>query len=124
MEIRPASVIIALALSVSGPAAAQDVAEGERLFRQRCASCHSATAGQNRIGPHLAGVIGRRSGGVDGARYSNALRSYDMVWSPESLDSFLSNPRRTVPGTTMSIAIRDDEDRGDIIAFLASLSGT
>ena len=100
-------------------ASAQDApTDGERLFRTRCASCHSIDPGQNRIGPSLSGVFGREAGKLDGARYSPALGSSDMVWSVETLDTFLANPRQAVPGTTMTFALRDATQRTAIIAFL------
>ena len=105
-------------------ASAQDApADGERLFRARCASCHSIDAGQNRIGPTLSGVFGREAGKVEGARYSPALGSSDMVWSDQTLDTFLANPRQAVPGTTMTFALRDAAQRTAIIAFLKGQAG-
>jgi cytochrome c len=99
-------------------AAAQDAAEGERLFRSRCGSCHTVTAGQNRIGPSLAGVVGRAAGSVDGARYSPAMQSSGITWDEQTLDRYLANPRATVVGTTMMIAVPNADQRGAIIAYL------
>lgn len=104
------------------PAAAQQPApDGERLFRTRCASCHSIDPGQNRIGPHLAGVLGRDAGSVEGARYSQALKAADLVWDEATLDSYLADPRGRVPGTTMTVALRNDTERAAIIAYLRDL---
>lgn len=102
-------------------AQAQEATEGERLFRQRCATCHAIEAGQNRAGPHLDGVIGRRAGSVEGARYSRALQESDITWDEASLDSFLANPRKAVAGTTMMIGVPDADQRKAIIAYLKSL---
>ena len=72
------------------PAApAQDLAaQGEQLFRSRCGSCHTVQPGVNRVGPSLAGVIGRRAGSVEGARYSRALQSSNITWDEHALDAF------------------------------------
>ena len=116
--LRIASSLLLPVLLVSPVLAQEAPADGERLFRTRCASCHSIDPGQNRIGPSLAGVLGRAAGKVDGARYAPALGGSDMVWSDETLDTFLANPRQAVPGTTMTFALRDATQRGAIIAFL------
>jgi cytochrome c len=110
------------ALLMPEAAAAQDAAAGERLFRTRCVSCHSTQAGQNRIGPHLSGVVGRKAGTVEGARYSPALRDAGVTWDAAQLDTFLSNPRAMVPGTTMTVAVPGAADRAAIVAYLQGLA--
>lgn len=97
---------------------AQEADEGERLFRQRCASCHGTQPGQSRIGPHLAQLANRRAGSVEGARYSSALRDAGLTWDEATLDRFLANPRAAVPGTTMSFSVPNEAQRRSIIAFL------
>lgn len=116
----PAWTLVLLAL-LPAAAGAQEASEGERLFRQRCASCHATQAGQNRIGPSLAGIAGRRAGSVDGARYSNALRDSGLTWDDASLDRFLANPRQSVPGTTMAVNVPNEGQRQSLIAFLRGL---
>lgn len=101
---------------------AQDAATGERLFRQRCAACHTVQPGQNRVGPTLAGVVGRKPGSVEGARYSQGLSALDAHWDAARLDTFLANPRATVPGTTMTVSVPNAADRGNIVAYLQSLT--
>jgi cytochrome c len=85
--------MVIIAAFLSSVAVAQDTGEGEGLFRLRCGSCHTVQAGQDRNGPNLAGVIGRRPGTVSGARYSAAMKSVDINWDGQSLDRFLSDPR-------------------------------
>ncbi|WP_431283056.1 c-type cytochrome [Humitalea sp. 24SJ18S-53] len=114
--------ILAAAAILPNLASAQDVAAGERLFRTRCASCHAVQPGQNRIGPHLDGIIGRRAGGVDGARYSQGMRNLDAAWDAANLDAFLANPRGVVPGTTMTVAVPSAADRTNIVAYLQGLT--
>lgn len=108
-----------LLLSVAAPSGADaQQPDGERLFRQRCASCHTLQEGQNRVGPHLSGVAGRTAGQVDGARYSEALRRSGTVWDNQALDRFLANPRQAVPGTTMTVAVPNASERLAIVSFL------
>lgn len=111
-------------LLAAQPSRAQDVAAGERLFKQRCAACHTVQPGQNRIGPHLSGIVGRKPGSVEGARYSKTMSSHAPDWDPANLDSYLANPRGVVPGTTMTIAVPNAADRGNIIAYLQGLPKT
>ncbi len=118
---RPA-LLLAFAAFLGAPslAAAQDAAAGERAFRTRCATCHSVEAGQNRLGPSLAGVVGRKAGSVEGARYSQALRDSGITWDAPSLDRFLADPRAAVPGTSMTVRLTDAAQRAAIIAYLSS----
>lgn len=93
-----------------------DPKRGERLYESRCGGCHSLDA--NRVGPMHRGVFGRRAGAVDGFPYSKAVKSADLVWNEETLDSWLTNPQRFIPGQRMNFRVRKAQDRTDIIAFL------
>lgn len=90
---------------------------GERIY-ERCAGCHSIEV--NRTGPQHCGLFGRRAGtapGYDG--YSQALRDSRIVWSERTLDGFLQEPTKAVPGTTMGYAgVEDARERADLIAWL------
>ncbi|MPZ10508.1 MAG: c-type cytochrome [Kiloniellaceae bacterium] len=103
MTLRRCLVLATVLAGPDGPSTAvlgqNLVAEGETLFRARCAACHSLEPGQSRIGPALAGLAGRTAGIVEGARYSSALRDSGLVWNAETLEAFLANPREAVPGT-------------------------
>ncbi|MGK9286377.1 c-type cytochrome [Sinorhizobium meliloti] len=90
-------------------------ADGERLFRQRCASCHAVEPGRNKAGPHLAGIVGRPAASVDGARYSKAMQSAAITWDWQLLDTFLAAPSRMVPGTRMTVRVPDSAHRTAII---------
>lgn len=104
-------------------AQAADAAAGETVFKRFCTACHIATAeGRRGVGPTLFGVVGRKSGSVDGFRYSNANKSADITWTPEILDKYLTNPKDVVPGTIMTFAgVKNDTDRANLIAYLQTL---
>ncbi|RCS24752.1 cytochrome c family protein [Phyllobacterium salinisoli] len=112
----PLAMLLATLLMPAAASAQQ--ADGERLFRQRCGACHSLEPGQNRAGPHLSDVIGRKAGSIEGARYSAALRESDIVWDSQSLDTFLTAPRQMVPGTQMTVGVPNAAQRAAIITYL------
>jgi cytochrome c len=97
-----------------------DVAAGQQVFA-RCAPCHSATPGQNLVGPSLADVFGRKSGSEPGYSYSAALKSANITWDENTLDQFLSNPAGDVHGTKMFINVPNAADRQNVIAYLKTL---
>jgi len=102
------------ALSQGSPAA-----RGQRVFGA-CAACHSLQPGQNMTGPSLAAVWGRKAGSLaDFGRYSPALQSSNIVWNDETLDQWIADPQRLVPGNQMTFpGIKDPRQRSDLIAFL------
>jgi cytochrome c len=102
---------------------AGDVSRGARVFQQ-CVACHSIEPGRNMTGPSLAHVWSRKAGTAEGfARYSDALRASNIVWTQESLQRWLANPQAMVPGTSMTFAgIRDAKARDDVIAYLRAAS--
>lgn len=112
----------AIAFSVGAVAAAGDAKRGEELYA-RCAACHAL--GYDRVGPRHCDLLGRRAGSVPGFDYSAAMKKSRIVWTARTLDRFLANPIRTVPGTTMTYAgVADAGDRADLIAFLGSTTCT
>ncbi len=125
MRFLPAACLSLSALSIllaPGLARSQaPAADGQRLFQTRCGTCHSVQPGQNRVGPTLAGMFGRKAGIVPGARYSDALRKADITWSEETLDAYLNDPRRLVPNTTMTVSLRDPAQRRAVIDYLRGL---
>jgi cytochrome c len=108
----------ALAALAVPPAAASQDSGGAMLYRQRCQSCHALQPGAaSPMGPNLAGVVGRKAGASD-YRYSPALKAADIIWTRESLDSYLAGPMRMVPGTRMAIAVSDAGHRAELINYL------
>lgn len=98
---------------------AGDASKGEAVFVQ-CKTCHDPV--QNKIGPHLDGVVGRHSGSVEGFSYSAANKGSGITWTPDKLFQYLEKPSRVVPGTKMAFAgISDPQKRADLIAYLQTL---
>jgi len=119
------AVAIAGAIAGLGAGAAQaaDVAKGQAAFVRQCAICHTIDkGGENRIGPNLFGVVGRRAGTMQGFRYTNAFRNTaTFEWTEVLLGPWISLPSVMVPGTAMGgfpgVA---DRDKDDIVAYLAA----
>lgn len=120
-----AAVLLALlagAWPVAADAADPDPAAGQAVFKTQCAICHSPLEGKNMVGPSLFGIVGRKSGSIEGFHYSAANKSADITWTPQVLDKYLTAPREVVPGTIMTYAgLKDDEKRADVIAYLGTL---
>jgi cytochrome c len=97
--------------------AAGDPEAGREVFRA-CGACHTLEPGAHRTGPSLAGVFGRKAGTAEGFhRYSDALRSADLVWGEDALNGFLADPQAFLPGNRMTFrGIADAQGRADVIA--------
>ena len=98
-----------------------DSRRGQELYESRCIACHSVD--QNRVGPAHQGVYGRRAGRAPGYEYSNALKKAKVVWSDKTLDSWLRNPEKTIPGQKMGYSVSEAGDRADLIEYLKKISG-
>jgi cytochrome c len=118
------SVILALSIlagRAAGPAVAADVEAGKTAFK-KCALCHTTEAGKNKIGPSLFGIVGRKSATLENFSYSEGMKKFDHTWDEETLDTYLADPRATVPGTKMIFpGIKDKAERDDVIAYLETL---
>ena len=114
--------IIAVAtIALLSPALARegDASHGQQDFRA-CAPCHSLEPDRNMTGPSLAGLWGRKAGGLSSfERYSDALKSSRIIWDDRALDGWLTDPQRMVPDNDMPFGgIKDARVRADLLAFL------
>jgi cytochrome c len=118
-----AAATIGTTLALGGGAAqAQDVENGQSLYRQ-CRACHQVGPNaKNLVGPQLNGIIGRKAGTVAGFNYSEANKKAGadgLVWTEEKMMEYLANPLKFMPGTKMAYAgLKDEGDRKDVIAYL------
>ena len=116
-------VVLALAAGAAsaGPASAA-TGLGEAVYA-RCLGCHALA--YDRTGPRHCGLFGRRAGGVPGFAYSEAMKRSEIVWTARTLDRFLANPPKAVPGTSMGYAgIADRGERAALIEYLRQANGT
>ena len=112
------ALTVAFALATGTAASAGgDPARGEQLYA-RCEACHALT--YDRVGPRHCGLLGRRAGSVPGFGYSPAMKQSKLVWNEKTLNRFLADPLKTVPGTTMTYAgVPDPKERADLVAYLS-----
>ncbi len=119
------NLVLAAALTLPGTAALAaegDAEAGAKVFK-KCKACHSLEEGKNKVGPHLAGIVDRDAGAVEGYKYSKAMREAEaFVWDEANLDAFLTKPKAFLKGTKMSFAgLKKEGQRADVIAYLKSL---
>lgn len=125
-----AALALGMTLAAGGAQAAGDAAVGKDVFKE-CMACHTVEAGKNKVGPSLAGVVGRKAGAIDGFKYSKPMQekaAAGFAWTPENLKAYVQAPKEIVPGGTMAYAglknvpkFKADADKAadDLIAYLA-----
>jgi len=99
---------------------------GAKVF-SKCKGCHQIGDGaQDKIGPHLNGIFGRKAAAHDDYRYSKSMAragADGMVWTAETLDAYLENPRALVSKTRMSFrGLKDADDRANVMAYMRAFS--
>ncbi|NGZ88492.1 c-type cytochrome [Duganella aceris] len=114
-----AALIAACTLAGTAQATPQ-AAKGERLWQQRCAECHAVDTDQT--GPRHRGVFGRRAGSVPDYDYSRAVRKSGVYWDAASLDRWLTDPEKFIPGQNMDFKVRNKAERAALIAYLQTLT--
>merc|ERR1712079_377012 len=69
-----------------------DAEKGKKLFVKACSQCHT---------------------------YAEANKKKGITWAADTLDIYLTNPKKYIPGTKMVFAgLKKKKDRDDLIAFL------
>ena len=102
-----------------------DAVRGKKVFN-KCKACHSIKAGKHKIGPSLAGVIGRKAGTAKGFKRYKGLKGADWAWDEETLDDYLTNPKLFVKSrnkrkSAMMLKLKKKRVRDNVIAYLKTL---
>lgn len=109
-------VPLAACLNISLAGAAGDAENGRQQYTARCTACHSIEV--SLAGPAHRGVFGAKAGSVAGYDYSPALKRSKVVWNEKTLDRWLANPEKFIPGQKMGYSVSDAKHREDLIAYL------
>jgi cytochrome c len=110
----------AIMCMLSGPGSSQDVSE--LAFNNACRTCHTTRKGDDRLGPNLNNILGRKAGSLPSYNYSNAMKEAGFVWDEEKLERFIAHPDEVVPGNNMKpyAGLASPDRRAEIVAFLRS----
>lgn len=110
------------AQKTSAAAVTADAAAGKLVFR-KCQACHSLEPGKNGLGPSLAGIVDKSAGSVSNFNYSPAMKASNITWNVATLDAYLSDPQKRLPGNKMPFpGLKTENERNDVIAYLAAVS--
>ena len=107
----------------AAPALDAQAAAGQRVYR-KCQACHSLEAGKNGLGPSLANIVGQKAAEVPRYNFSPAMKSSGLTWDVATLDRYLADPQKVVPGNKMPFpGLKTENERSAVIAYLVAASG-
>ncbi|KAK6758664.1 hypothetical protein RB195_016096 [Necator americanus] len=96
-----------------------DYEKGKKIYKYRCAQCHSINSTRSLAGPTLNGLIGRMSGTAPGYVYSQGNKHKGVVWTRETLYDYLADPRKYIPGTKMFfVGLKNSNERADLLKYI------
>ncbi len=69
--------------------------------------------------------MGRAAAAEADFKYSDAMKNAQLNWTPETLDQYLANPEKMVPGSKMAFpGLPKDQDRANVVSDLVQAGGT
>ena len=112
------------ALSQQLASQGKEAASEQQVFNNAGRTCHTIKEGDNRQGPNLYGIMGRKAGSLPDYSYSSAMKGADFVWDEEKLAHFIASPDEVVPSNSMKpySGLASADDRTKIIAYRQSVS--
>lgn len=116
------SLAAVMALAGGPVLAAGDAAKGEKVFK-KCKACHTTDAGKHKVGPSLAGVVGRQAGTAEGYTKYKGLKGADWTWDDASLDEYLMDPKKFThmksgKKASMVLKLKKEDDRANVIEYM------
>lgn len=120
------SIVMTIIMAASSASSmAQDAQKGAAAFNI-CLACHAIGAGaQNKIGPELNGLDGRKAGSVPNFEYSDANKNSGIVWNEGTFQDYIKNPAAKVPGTKMIFpGIKNEQQAKDLWAYVSQFDAS
>lgn len=114
---------LALLAILPAHAAQEESEDGKVAFNNACRTCHSFKPDDNRLGPTLHGIFGRKAGSVEGFAFSPSMKASGITWDAATLDKFIANPNQVVSGNKMQPfgGVADASEREKIVNYLKTL---
>lgn len=117
------AAVIALVSSSAFADGDGNAKKGKKVWK-KCKACHTLVEGKHKMGPSLAGIMGKKAGTVDGFKKYKALKDADFVWDEDNLSDWVKNPKKFLKEkglptkTSMKVKIKKEKDRENLIAYL------
>ena len=123
--VKKSIVTAVLIASSSVSSVAQDAQKGAAVFNV-CLACHAIGPGaQNKIGPELNGLDGRKVGTVPNFTYSDANKNSGIVWNEATFEDYIKNPVAKIPGTKMIFpGIKNEQQVKDLWAYVGQFDSS
>lgn len=120
--VLPAAAAAVLSLTVLGASPASADEDGAKVFK-KCQACHTLETGKHRVGPSLAGVVGRKAGTAEGYNRYKGLKDADWVWTEDELAKYLHDPtsytkERTGQRSAMGFKLTKEDEIKAVIGYL------
>jgi cytochrome c len=117
------STLVLLASFTPALAAEGQSDDGQVAYNNACRTCHSFKPDDNRLGPTLHGIVGRKAGSIEGFAFSPSMKASGITWDEATLDKFITDPNQVVSGHKMQPfgGIADAGERKKIIEYLKTL---
>ena len=118
---------LGLATAIAATSTTALAADGEKLFKRKCGTCHSMEPGKHKMGPSLAGVMGRQAGTAEGFSKYKAMNGASFTWDEAMMDAWITDQKKFLKAnadkvgdskTSMSAKIKKADDREAIIEYL------
>lgn len=120
--LRGAAFAALALLAVTSSTSVARADDGPTVFNDNCAVCHATEPGVDKLGPSLAGLVGRPSASLKEYPYSDAMQKAGVTWTKLVLDKYLTDPQAMVKGTKMLFpGLKNAKDRKALIDYLATL---